>query len=102
MTASEQSQVGKTAAAEKMGLRIVSLLLIVAVVCVFTLWTVDPVGSGGVTTFALFLATDLVAVAMISYVQRSLASEGTMSRAPLIAGCCYITLLVMAGIYLLG
>jgi len=89
------------AVTERMGLRIVSLLLLVAAISVFILWTVNPLGSGSESTFALFLAVDLVSVAMISYVERSVSREGRMARAPLIAGCCMILFLVFTGIYLL-
>ena len=87
---------------ERMGLRIVSLLLLVAAISVFILWSVNPVGSGSESTFALFLAVDLVSVAMISYVERSVNREGRMARAPLIAGCFMILFLVLTGIYLLS
>jgi len=87
---------------ERMGLRIVSLLLIIAGVSVFILWSVNPVGAGSESTFALFLAVDLVSVAMISYVERSVTREGRMARSPLIAGCCMILFLVFTSIYLLS
>jgi hypothetical protein len=86
---------------EKMGIRIVALLLLIAALSVFVLWTVNPVGAGSETTFALYLAVDLTCVAMISYVQRSVAGDGRIGRAPLIAGCCFILFLVLAGFYLL-
>ena len=86
---------------EKMGIRIVALLLLIAALSVFVLWTVNPVGAGSETTFALYLAVDLICVAMISYVQRSVAGDGRIGRAPLIAGCCFILFLVLAGFYLL-
>ena len=92
----------KTIVTERMGLRIVSLLLIIAAVSVFILWSVNPVGSGSESTFALFLAVILVSVAMISYVERSVTREGRMARAPLIAGCFMILFLVLTGIYLLS
>jgi hypothetical protein len=85
---------------ERMSLRIVSLLLLVAAVSVFVLWSVNPVGSGSESTFALFLAVDMVCVAMISYVERAVSHEGRMARAPLIAGCVFILFLVFTGIYL--
>ena len=91
-----------TVVTERMGLRIVSLLLIIGAISVFILWSVNPVGSGSESTFALFLAVDLVSVAMISYVERSVTREGRMARAPLIAGCCMILFLVLTGIYLLS
>ena len=85
---------------ERMAIRIVTLLLLVAALSVFVLWTVNPVGSGSEATYALYLAVDLVAVAMISYVQRAVSREGRMSRAPLVAGCLFMIFLVVAGLYL--
>lgn len=92
----------KTVVAERMGVRIVSLLLLVAAVSVFVLWSVNPVGPGSESTFALFLAVDLVSLAMISYVQRALTREGMMAKAPLVAGCFFILFFVAIGIYLAG
>jgi hypothetical protein len=89
-----------TAVTERMGLRIAALLLLVAALSVFVLWTVNAVGSGSEATYALYLAVDLVAVAMISYVQRAIAREGRMARVPLMAGCIFIVLLVVAGLYI--
>ena len=87
---------------EKMAVRVVALLLIVAALCVFVLWTVNPVGSGSESTFALFVAGDLLAVAMISYVQRSVSERGRVGRLPIIAGCGFIVFLVAAAFYLLA
>ena len=101
MTSEEPTPHGR-AVAERMALRIVALLLIVAAISVFILWSVNPVGSGSETTFALYLAVDLVSVAMISYVQRAMAREGRVARVPLVAGCCFILFLVVAGLYLHG
>lgn len=88
------------AVAEKMGLRIVALLLIVAALSVFVLWSVNPVGSGAESTFALYLAVDLVSLAMISYIERALTRDNHLARAPLVAGCCFIVFLVVSGLYL--
>lgn len=85
-----------------MGTRIVSLLLLLAVVSVFVLWSVNPIGSGGESTFVLFLAVDLVSVAMISYIQRAVVREGHIARAPLLAGCFFILFLLAATFYLLS
>ena len=51
---------------ERMGVRIVALLILIASLSVFILWTVNPVGSGSETTFAVYLAIDLIAFALIS------------------------------------
>ena len=86
---------------ERMGIRIVALLLVIASISVFVLWTVNPVGSGSETTFALYLAIDLISVALISYVHRSVTGGDRISRVPLIAGCCFILLLALASFFLL-
>ena len=91
-----------TVVTEKMGLRIVALLLLVAAVSVYILWSVNPIGPGGESIFALYLAVDLVAVAMIAYIQGAIARDGRLARAPLVGGCCFMLLLVLAGLYLLG
>ena len=85
---------------ERMGVRIVSLLLLIAALSVFVLWTVNPVGSGAETRFAVYLAIDLVAFALVAYVRRAVGSEGKIGRVPLIAGLCFILLLVAVGFYL--
>jgi hypothetical protein len=86
---------------EKMGTRIVALLLLIAAASFVVLWTVNPVGSGSETTFALFVAIDLTSVAMISYVQRSISFDDRFGRAPLLAGCFFILFLILAGFYLM-
>lgn len=91
-----------TVATERMSIRIVSLLILVAAVSVFVLWSVNPVGPGSESTFALFLAVDLISVAMISYVERAVSRGGRLARAPLIAGCIFILFLVFTGVYLIG
>ena len=102
MTDGQSLSQGNTVVTERMALRIVSLLLLVAAISVFILWSVNPVGSGSESTFALFLGVDLVSVAMISYVERAVAREGRISRAPLVSGCCFILILVVSGLYLLS
>jgi len=90
------------ATTERMAIRIVSLLLLVAAASVFVLWSVNPVGSGGESTYAIFLAVDLVSVAMISYVGRAVTREGRLARLPIVAGCLFILFLVVVGLYLLS
>ena len=97
---SEQTTPNAEVIREKMGVRIVALLLLVASLSVFVLWTINPVGSGDETTFAIYLAVDLIAFALISYVRRRITDDGKFGRAPLIAGCCFILLLVLVDLYL--
>lgn len=91
----------KTVVAEKMGVRIVAFLLIVAALSVFVLWTVNPIGGGDETTFALFVAVDVIAVAMISYVQRSIERDDRIGRTPMLAGSVFIVFLIGLAFYLL-
>lgn len=90
------------AVTEKMAVRIVALLLLVAALCVFVLWTVNPIGPGSENTFALFVGADFIAVAMISYIQRSVSENGRIGRVPIVAGCGFIVFLVAAAFYLLA
>jgi hypothetical protein len=92
----------ETVATEKMGVRIVSLLLMVAALSVFVLWTVNPIGSGSESTFVLFIAVDIVSVAMVSYIQRSISERDRIGRAPVLAGCFFIVFLVATAFYLLA
>ena len=48
------------------GTRIVAFLLLVEAVSVFLLWSLSSVSQAGEGVFALFLAIDLVSLAMIS------------------------------------
>ncbi|MGA2198410.1 MAG: hypothetical protein ABSG45_00575 [Nitrososphaerales archaeon] len=96
----EQSTSNADVVTERMGVRIVALLLLVASLSVFVLWTINPVGSGNETTFAIYLAIDLIAFALVSYIRRRITDDGKIGRVPLIAGCCFILLLVLVGFYL--
>jgi hypothetical protein len=100
MKSEESGSTADSVVTERMGVRIVALLVLIAAISVFVLWTVNPVGSGSETIFAIYLSVDLVAFAMISYVERRVNGDGKFGRAPLIAGCCFVLLLVLAGFYL--
>jgi len=97
---SESSTSGSdTVVTERMGIRIIALLLVIAFSSVFVLWTVNPVGTGSETIFAVYLGIDLMSFAMISYVHRSVTGGGRIGRAPLIAGCCFMLFLVLTGFF---
>lgn len=102
MSGAEPSSRSDDVASEMMATRIVALLLVVAALSVFVLWTVNPIGSGSESTYALFLGVDLLSVAMISYVERSIAGSGRIGKLPMIAGCCFILFLVSAAFYLIS
>ena len=96
MTA-EKPLVGNKAVFERTGVRIVALLLVFELLSVYFLWVANPVGQGAEDAFALCLASDLISFAMISYVYRSLKQENRFRRAPLVAGCCFVVILLLVG-----
>ena len=87
-----------SAAYEKLGLRIVALLVLLELLSVYFLWILNPVGSATEPSFAIFLAADLVAFAMISYMVRSIMSRDRFGRIPLIVGGIFIVALVFVGL----
>lgn len=78
--------------------RIVGLLVIVEAVSVFFLWTNNAVGQTDEGLFAIFLAVDLVSLAMISNVYRSYKSGGNINRGFLLAACLLILIFLFAGL----
>jgi hypothetical protein len=82
---------------EKVGVRIVALLLLFEILSVYFLWVANPVGPGAERAFALYLASDLISFAMISYVYRLLRTENRFGRVPMIAGCFVVIVLMLAG-----
>jgi hypothetical protein len=91
---------GNFAAYERLGMRVVAALLLLEALSVYFLWTLNPVGPGAESTFALYLAADLVSFAMISYVYRVLKRDDKIGRAPLLAGCFFILVLLLLGFVL--
>jgi tryptophan-rich sensory protein len=79
--------------------RVAALLLLLEAVSVFLLWSLDPVGRLGVTVFALFLALNLVAFSMISYVYRKPKMGEPVSRILLLSGCCALAVFLFAGLF---
>ncbi len=84
---------------EKLGLRVVSLLLVLQLVLLTFLWSLDPLGKSAQTLFPMYLAANMVLFAMISYVYRSLKKNGRFGRVQLIAGCTLVCLLLLAGLF---
>ena len=82
---------------ERLGLRIVALLLLLELLSVYFLWELNPIGPGAEDAFAVYLAADLVSFAMISYIYRGLKTDDRFGRAPLIAGCCFVVILLLLG-----
>ncbi len=100
MTSANMSSLSRTM--EEMGERIVALLLVVEAISVFLLWTLDPLTPQGQDAFAIYLAIDLIAFAMTSYLYRALNSDRRMSRALILAGCVFIAILFLVSFILPG
>ena len=77
--------------------RVVALLLLLEAVSVYYLWSLNPVGSTDEGLFAIFLALNLVAFSMISYVYRKAKLGEEASRLFLLMGCCMLLVLLFAG-----
>jgi hypothetical protein len=85
---------------EQVNVRIVPLLLLLGLLSVCFLWTLNPVSQTSEAMFALFLSVDLVSFSMISYLYRVDKRGDSASRGLLLAGCCMILLLLLAGLFL--
>ena len=82
--------------------RIVGLLVLVEAVSVYFLWALNPVGKPEQGIFAILLAIDLVALAMISYIYRTYKHGEQFNRALLIGGCCLILIFVYVSLAITG
>ena len=83
---------------ERIGIRMVGLLLIIAAVSVIGLWTLDTSVVSGESLFAVYLSMDLVAFAMISYVYRVVKGGDNVRQVPLLAGLFMLLVLILAGL----
>jgi hypothetical protein len=84
---------------EQMNLRIVALLLLLGLLSVYFLWTLNSVSQTSEAIFALFLSIDLVSFSMISYLYRVDKRGDNASRGLLLAECCMLLLLLLAGLF---
>ena len=82
---------------ERIGLRIVGLLVIVGFASSVVLWTIDTSIASGEQLFAVYLSVDLIAFAMISYVYRVTKTGDIIGRIPLLAGSALLLLLIAVG-----
>ncbi len=74
------------------------MLALQAVSTVF-LWTLDALNQVSEGTFALFLAIDLLAFAIISYVYRAEKNRYSPARTWLIIACAMILVLLFSSLY---
>lgn len=90
---------GLTQIGQRTSIRVAALLVLLELVSVISLWTLNTASTVSEQTFALLLAVDLVAFAMISYTYRALKTGESAARAPMLAGCCFVLLLLFAGLF---
>lgn len=83
---------------EKLAVRIVALLILLELLTVYFLWILNPIGGSVESSFAVYLAIDLVAFFMISYLVRSIMEHDRFGRIPIIAGASFIVVLLIAGL----
>ena len=74
--------------------RIVGLLVLIEAVTVYFLWTISPINEAGEDVFAIFLAINLVSLAMISNVYRTYKHGDQLNRGFLLSGCGLILVFV--------
>jgi len=82
---------------QRIGLRITFLLLIVAAASVVALWTLDTTTASAEAVYAIYLGVDLVAFAMISYIYRVSKTGDPIHEIPMLVGCVFLLLIVLAG-----
>ncbi len=82
-----------TSMMETIGERIVALLLLLMAATLVLLWSLNPLTTAGQDAFAIYLAVEFVAFAMLSYIYRTLNADDRLSKILLIAGCALIAAL---------
>lgn len=76
------------------------MLLLVEGASVVLLWDLSPTTKAGEAIFAIFLAIELVSLAMISNIYRSYKNRDDLSRGFLLVGCGLILVFVYASLTL--
>ena len=76
--------------------RIIVLLLVLQGVSIVLLWTLDALNEVSEGTYALFLAVDMIAFAMISYVYRHDKESEPPSRTWLVVGSVLVLVLLFS------
>jgi hypothetical protein len=78
--------------------RVAAPLLIVQTMSVVFLWTLDTLGQVSQTIFTLFLATDLLAFALVAHVYRTDKAGSATQSSYLYAWVVAIVILFLAGL----
>lgn len=77
---------------------LVALLLIFQLVSVVLMWTLNPLSLRSEASFALLLASDLVAFSVISYAARLRNTGGSVRESMVLVGSAAILLLMFLAI----
>jgi len=80
--------------------RTITLLLVLQAVTIIFLWTLDALNQVSESTFALFLAVDMISFAMISYIYRHEKEDQKPNRGWLVVGSGLILVLLFSGLVL--
>ncbi len=83
----------------KLSARIVIMLLALQVVSTVFLLTLSPIGKVNTEIFALYVAIDLLAFAMVSYIYRMEKSDETISRVWIIIGGLMFVVLLFSSLF---
>jgi hypothetical protein len=78
---------------------VVLLLVLVQAVSVIMLWSLDSLSRVGQDVFSLFLATDLVSLALVAYTYRTSKEGIGPARLWVVAGCLAILLLLFTSLF---
>ncbi len=78
--------------------RVAVPLLIIQTISVVFLWSLDTLGHVSQTVFTLFLATDLLAFALMAHVYRANKAGSTIGSSYLFAWGVAIMILFLAGL----
>ncbi len=78
--------------------RMISLLLVLQVFSTGFLWTLDALNQVSEGIFALFVAVDLLAFAMVSYIYRAEKLRASPSRSWVLVGCILLIVIVFASL----
>ncbi len=81
--------------------RIVALLLALQVFCTGFLWTLDALNQVSESVFALFVAVDLVAFAMMSYIYRSARVDSVAGKGWMLVGLVLMLVMMFSSLILI-
>jgi predicted membrane channel-forming protein YqfA (hemolysin III family) len=78
---------------------VIAILIIIQIVSVLFLWSVSTVGFRAEQLFALFLGSDVLSFAMVSYIYRHLKASETPRSLWLIVGAIMLVVLIVSSAF---